>query len=114
MFDGMSLIYYIKDLKNDMYFFYYFIIFLLFIILIPIIINSFILYLLNKIERKGEISNSKLFPSILNKYINYLIEVGKNKELLSYYKDRCKSELVFYVVILILYFICLMFFFSCN
>ena len=110
MFDGMSLIYYIKDLKNDMYFFCYFNIFLLLIILIPIIINSFILYLLIKIERKGEISNPKLFPSILNKYINYLIEVGKNKELLSYYKDRCKSELVFYVVILILYFICLMFF----
>ena len=108
MFDGMSLIYYIKDLKNDIYY-YYFKNFLFFIILIPITINTITLYLLDKIERKDERSNHKLFPSILNRYVNYLIKVGENKELLSYYKGRCIAELVFYVIILILYFICLMF-----
>jgi hypothetical protein len=109
IFDGMSMIYYIKNLKNEIYYFYYFKIFLLFIILIPIIINSIILYLLKSIEKKGEISIPNFLPSILNRSINYLVKVGKNKELLSYYKERCKSELVFYVIILILYFICFMF-----
>ena len=103
IFNGMSLIYYIKnDMPtqiNEIY--YYFKIFLLFIILVPIIMNAITLYLLVKIERKSEISIHKLFPIILDRYINYLIKVGNNEELLSYYKGRCKAELAFYVIILI-------------
>lgn len=103
MFDGTSLIYYIKDLKNEIYYSYlnYF---LLFIILVPIFINGIILYLLGIIEKNGEISIPKILPSILNRYINYINKIGKNKELLSYYKGRCKAELGLYLVILILYF----------
>lgn len=108
MFDGMSMIYYIKDLKNEIYY-YYLNYFLLFTILVPIFINGIILYLLGKIEKTGEISIPKILPSILNRYINYINNIGKNKELLSYYKGRCKAELGLYVVILILYFICFMF-----
>ena len=74
--------------------------------------NAITLYLLVKIERKSEISIHKLFPIILDRYINYLIKVGNNEELLSYYKGRCKAELAFYVIILILYFISLKFSFS--
>ena len=112
----MSFIYYIKNatfatLINDIYNNknYYFKIYLFFIILIPIIISSIMLFLLNIIERKGDISIPKFLPSKLNRGINYLVKVGENKELLSYYKERCKSELVLYVIILILYFICFMF-----
>ena len=110
MFDGTNLIYNIKDLNIERY--YSFLkYFLLFIILIPIIINAITLYLLGKIEIKGEISipAHKFFHIILNRHIHYLIKIGNNKELLSYYKGRCKAELVFYVIILILYFICLIF-----
>lgn len=103
MFDGTSLIYYIKDLKNEIYYSYlnYF---LLFIILVPIFINGIILYLLGIIEKNGEISIPKILPSILNRYINYINKIGKFKKLLSYYKGRCKAELGLYLVILILYF----------
>src|ERR1700742_3177832 len=92
MFDGMSMIYYIKDLKNEIYYSYlnYF---LLFTILVPIFINGIILYLIGIIEKTGEISIPKILPSILNRYINYINNIGKNKELLSYYKGRCKAEL---------------------
>ena len=114
MFDGMSLIYYIKDLINLTYYnyHYYFKGFLLFLILIPITVNAITLYLLDIIEKKDKISNHKLIPSILNRYINYLIKDGNNKELLNYYKGRCKAELIFYIFILILYFISLKFSFS--
>lgn len=110
MFDGMSMFYYIKDLKFEIY--SLFNKFLFFMILIPIIINTVTLYLLEIIIRNGEISIAKaknLLPSILNRYINYLIKVTKNKELLSYYIGRCKAELVFYLIILILYFLLLNF-----
>lgn len=103
MFDGMSMIYYIKDLKNDIYFSYLKYLLLLFI-LIPIFINGIILYLLGKVEKKGDISIPKLLPGMFNRFISYILKIGKNKELLTYYKGRCKAELVFYVVILILYF----------
>ena len=75
--------------------------------MVPIFINGIILYLLGKLEKKGEISipKNKLLPGIFNRFINYLMKISKNKELLSYYKGRCKAELVFYVVILILYFL---------
>lgn len=53
MLDGMSYIYYIKDLRNNMFFVKYFI---LFLILIPIFINVITLYFLSKIEKTGEIS----------------------------------------------------------
>lgn len=66
MFDGMSLIYYIKDLINDTYYnyHYYFKGFLLFLILIPITVNAITLYLLDIIEKKDKISNHKLIQSI--------------------------------------------------
>lgn len=104
-FDGKSLIYYIKDLKKDMYI-YYLKYFLLFIILVPIVINVITLYFLGKKEKNGEINILKknIFSSILNRYIYYINIIGKNKELLSYYKSRCQAELGFYVFILILYF----------
>ena len=76
--------------------------FLLFIILIHIIINGITLYLLDIIERKGDISIQNLFPIILNGYIYYLIKVGKNKKLYTYYKNKCKVELVFYFINLLL------------
>lgn len=106
MFDGMRMMYYIKELKNDIYSSYLNYLLLLFI-LVPIFINGIILYLLGKLEKKGEISipKNKLLPGIFNRFINYLMKISKNKELLSYYKGRCKAELVFYVVILILYFL---------
>lgn len=103
LFDGMSMIYYIKDLKNDMYYSYLKYLLLL-IILIPIFINGIILYLLGEIDKKGEISIPKLLAGILNRYISYIMIIGKNKQLLTYYKSRCKAELGFYVVILIFYF----------
>jgi hypothetical protein len=120
MLDGMSFIYYIKDLRNNMFFVKYFI---LFIILIPIFINVITLYFIRKIEKTGKISiqqqtkNNLFLPpsllalrrakqslSIFNKYINYINKIGKNKELLKYYKGRCRAESVFYIFILILYF----------
>src|SRR5579875_3659459 len=107
MFDGMSMIYCIKDLKNEIYFSYLKYLLLLFI-LVPIFINGIILYLLRKLEKNGEISLTltltKILPGIFNRFISYIMKIGKNKELLTYYKGRCKAELVFYVVILILYF----------
>lgn len=84
--------------------------FLTFIILIPIIIKGITLYLLDIIERKGDISIQNLCPIILNGNIYYLIKMGKIKELFfTYYENKCNTELVFYVIILILYFICLIF-----
>ena len=107
--DGMSLMYYIKNLKNEIYNIYYFKIFLFVVILIPIIINIIIIYLLNIIERKGNILIPNFLPNKLNRSIISLVEMSKNKELFIYLKDRCKSELVFYLIILILYFIFLIF-----
>ena len=108
----MSLIYYIKDLKNVMYI-YYLKYFLLFTILVPIFMNVIALYFLDKTEKTGKISilqstknknqKKKILPSLLNRYINNINNIAKNKELLNYYKGRCKAELVFYVVIIILY-----------
>lgn len=113
VFDGIYLIYYIKDLIND---YSYLKKLLLFIILIPTIINGITLYLLYKIEKKkkseGDISNHKLLPNVLKNYITYLIKVVNNKELFSFYSrrgERCHTELVFYVIILIMYNIILMF-----
>ena len=96
MLDGMSVIYYIRDLRNNMFFVKYFI---LFIILIPIFINVITLYFIRKIEKTDEISiqqqtknNISLRSlSIFNKYINYINKIGKNKELLKYYKGKCRA-----------------------
>ena len=78
MFDSMSLIYYIKDLKKDMYT-YYLKYFLLFTILVPIFINVITLYFLGKKEKNDEIYIPKknIFSSILNRYINYINIIGK-------------------------------------
>lgn len=110
MLDGMSFIYYIKDLRNNMFFVKYFV---SFIILIPVLINVITLYFISKIEKTGEISIQQHTKnnislrlrslSIFNKYINYINKIGKNKELLKYYKGRCRAESVFYIFILILY-----------
>ena len=84
---------------------------LLFLILIPITVNAITLYLLDIIEKKDKISNHKLIPSILNRYINYLIKDGNNKELLNYYKSYSWAELKFYVVILV-FVLCVFTYFS--
>lgn len=90
---------------------------LLISILIPIIINTIILYLFVIIERKGKISIPILCASHpplakhegpgqqnkrTNKFIGYLVEICKNKELLNYYKIRNKGEILFYLLILLL------------
>ena len=62
---------------------------LLILINIPIIINAILLYLLAKVESKGYISIPKFSPNVLKRFIKYLIKIGKNKELLNYYKGRC-------------------------
>ncbi len=79
--------------------------------MIPIFINVITLYFIRKIEKTGEISIQQQTKntvslrslSIFNKYINYINKIGKNKELLKYYKGRCRVESVFYIFISILY-----------
>lgn len=101
MLDGFSNF---NELNNEIYY-SYFKLFLFLSIIIPILINVITLYLMWLIERKGYISTPKLFPSILNRFISYLIKISKNKELLSYYKTRSYVEILFYAVILLLFFV---------
>ena len=72
--------------------------------MVPIFINGILLYLLDKIEKNGvlPIYQNKILASMLNGYINYINKIGQNKELLNYYKGRCKGELLFYNIIIIL------------
>ena len=93
MSDGISLLYYINYLS----------IFIFFMLLISIVISGIILYLFNIIEKKGNILIPNSLPNIFKRFINYLVQISKNKELFNYYKEWCKSELVFYLIILILY-----------
>ena len=86
-FDGLSYIYYYKNLYIQFLYDYYMLI-LLILLLIPIIINAIFLYLLAKVESKGYISTPKFSPKILKRFINYLIKIGKKKELLKYYKGQ--------------------------
>ena len=86
---------------------------LLILNIIPIIINAMILYLLDKVEKKGYISIPKYLPNILKRFINYLIYIGKNKELLNYYKGRCRAELLFYVVLLV-FILCVFIYYSVS
>lgn len=87
--------------KNNIYYFKYL---LLLAILVPIFINGITLYLLDKIENTGILPKyqNKILANILNKYISYINNIVKDKKLLSYYKGRCKEELIFYNIIIIL------------
>ena len=111
-FDGLSYIYYYKNLYIQFLYHYYMLI-LLILNIIPIIINAIILYLLSKVESKGHISIPKFSPNILKRFINYLIYIGKNKELLNYYKGRCRAELLFYVVLLV-FILCVFIYYSVS
>lgn len=84
-FDGLSFIYYYKNWIYKIYYPYYKLI-LLILNIIPIIINAIFLFMLAKVESKGYISIPKFAPNILKRFINYLIKIGKDKELLNYYK----------------------------
>ncbi len=77
---------------------------LLFAIFIPILINVIILFLLAIIEWKGNVkylTESKIIPNIFKRFINYLLKIVNNKELLTYYKNRGFAEISLYVVILL-------------
>ena len=58
--------------------------------------------MLYKVESKGYISIPKFSPNILKRFLNYLIKIGNNKELLNSYKDYIWAELKFYLVILVI------------
>lgn len=101
IFFDISFIFYIKSMINNNYYLKYF---LLLTILIPIFINGITLYLLEKLNKTGKISipQNKILAGALTRYINYINYIGKNKELLNYYKGRCKGELIFYNILIIL------------
>lgn len=84
--------------------------------IIPIMINIIILLLLRTLDKNGNDSVlinslSRLFPNFLNivqsskSFINYLIKIVNNKELLNYYKSRGYLEILFYVALLLMVFI---------
>ena len=67
--------------------------------------------MLGKVESKGYISVPKYGPNILKRFINFLIKLGQNKELLNYWKGYSLAELKFYVFIL-LFVLCVFSYFS--
>ena len=102
MYDGMSIMYYIINMKKYINYL------LVFSMLVPILINGIILYLLHKkgkISIPSQIAQNKILAIILNRFIIFINRIKEKKSLISYFKSRCKSEIFLYVVIFIIYLI---------
>ena len=77
------------------------------IVFIPIIINSFILYLLtrNKNYYTNILEQNKFLSAFWVKFINSIINIINKNELKNYYISTSRAELIIYLFILIIYYI---------